>query len=244
MTAAAGDAFSPESIDLAWHEEDGGRSVTASCWFELAPIRHVVRKHVLTKEPWSKILGQRLVERLRASGGRLTGADGREFVEAVATQLHNACNEPRLCRFQDVEITNVEDSRDAAAQIRGRRAMEKILFVLPSGGVVFVRVEPAMFADRTVMVFLTTFFPRQAGWVSPARVAAATAARYVQRWAPHHHPTGGLLLPEPDDAVTEPDEVDTRAIHRRWFRFISPQTWGFRLQKDGQWAWTDPNPGR
>lgn len=243
MTAAAGDPFTPEPVDLAW-QEDEGRSVTASCWFELAPIRHVVRKHVSSAEPWTKILGQRLVERLHDCSGRLAGADCREFVQALTLQLRNACSMPRLCRFQDLEIADFEDSRYVAAQIRGRRATEKLLFVLPSGGVVVMRIEPAMFSDRIVAVFLTAFIPRHVGWVTPARAAAATAARYVQRWARHEHHTGGLLLPEPDEAVTEPDEMTSLAIHRRWFRFISPRTWGFRLHEDGQWAWTDPNPGR
>lgn len=244
MTAAADDGFTPDSVDLAWQEEGEGGRVTASCWFELAPIRHVVRKHVAGGEPWAKILGQRLAERLQATPGRLSGADCREFVKAVTTQLHNACSQPRLCRFQDMEITNFDDSRHAAAQIRGRRAIEKILFVLPSGGVVFVRVEPGMFTDRTVAVFLTAFIPRQVGWVTASRAAATTAGRYVQRWAAHYHPTGGLLLPEPDEAVTERDEVESRAILRRRFRFISPQNWGFRVQKDGRWAWNAASPGR
>lgn len=103
--------------------------------------------------------------------------------------------------------------------MQARNAMEKILFVLPSGGVVFLRV-------------------------APARAASTTASRYVQRWAIHHHPTGGLLLPDPDDAVTERDEMENRASHRRWFRFVSPKTWGFHRQKDGRWAWIDPNPAR
>ena len=244
MSAASGEKFTPESVEFAWQEEDGDRTETASCWFEFAPIRHVVGKHVVGGEPWSKILGQRLADRLRASGGRVTAADCREFVKAITLQMHTCCSQPRVCRFQDIEILNYDVDRYPVAQNYGRRAMEKILFVLPSGGVAFVRVEPAMFADRTVTVFLTAFLPRHVGWVAPARVAATTAGRYVLRWAEHHHPTGGLLLPEPDDAVTERDEVDSRAIHRRWFRFFSPKTWGFRLQKDGRWAWTDPNPGR
>jgi hypothetical protein len=244
MTAAAGDAFTPESIDLAWREDDAGRTVAATCRFELAPIRHVIRKHVASGEPWTKILGQRLVERLSGSVGGLPGADCREFVKSLSMQMHNACREPRLCRFEDVEITDFDDSRHAGEQIRGRRAMQKILFVLPSGGVVFVRLEPTIFDGSTVAVFLTAFLPRHVGWVVPARAAATTAGRYVQRWATHHHPTGGLLLPEPDEAVTERDEVENRAIHRRWFRFISPKAWGFRLQRDGRWTWIDPNPGR
>lgn len=243
MTSAT-NSFTPESVDLAWQEQDGKLTVKATCWFELAPIRHVVRKHVASHEPWSRILDQRLIERLQAAGGQLAAADCSEFVKAVARQLQNSCSQPRLCRFQDTEITNFDDSQHAAAQAKGRRATEKILFVLPSGGAAFVRVEPATTADMTVTVFLTAFFPRHGGWVAPARVAATTAARYVQRWAQHHHPSGGLLLPDPDDAVTARDEVDNRASYRRWFRFISPKTWGFRRQKDGRWAWIDSSPSR
>lgn len=244
MTAAAGDAFTPESVDLAWQEDDGPQRVTASCWFEFAPIRHVVRKHVAGNEPWTKILDQRLLDRLRNSGNQLAAADCRAFVQALARQLHNSCSQPRLCRFQDMEITESDERRHPATQLRSRKAMEKILFVLPSGGVAFARVEPATSADMTVAVFLTAFLPRHLGWVAPARVAAATAGRYVQRWAQHHHPTGGLLPPGPGDSVTEQDEVDNRATHRRWFRFISLKTWGFRRQKDGRWAWSDSNPTR
>jgi hypothetical protein len=90
-------------------------------------------------------------------------------------------------------------------------------------------------------VFLTAFFPRQGrGWVTPKRAATTTAAYYLRRWAQYRHRSGGRLHPEPDDAVSERDEVTGRATHRRWFRFVTPQTWGFRLQKDGQWAWQDP----
>ncbi|MFM8498123.1 MAG: hypothetical protein ACKOEM_21775 [Planctomycetia bacterium] len=243
MTAAR-DTFARESVELAWQEQEGRPAVTASCWFDYSPIRHAVRKHVAGNEPWNRILDHRLLERLRAACGRPAAADCRDFVKALSRQLENCCSQPRLCRFQDVEIADVDDRRHPAAQAQGPRAMEKILFVLPSGGVAFVRVEPATTADVTVTVFLTAFFPRHLGWVAPARAASTTVAKYVQKWALHHHPTGGLLHPDPDEAVTEPEEVDNRASHRRWFRFISLKSWGFRRQKDGRWAWIDPHPAR
>lgn len=242
MTAAAGDAFTAESIDLAWQEQDGGQSVAASCWFEHEPIRHAVRKHVAGSEPWDRIIDQRVVDRLRASGDRPSAADCREFVQAIARQMQACCSLPRLCRFQEAAIPAADDVRPAAARLHDPHAVEKILFVFPSGGVAFVRVERPRFDDLTVTVFLTTFLPRHVGWVAPARAAAKTAARYVQRWAPDYHATGGRLLPDPDSTVPETDEVDERALHRRWFRFISMKTWGFRRQKDGRWAWIDPNP--
>lgn len=243
MSAPAGDSFSPESVELTWNE-DGQPPVTARCWFEYAPIRHVVRKHVVSSEPWNRILDQRLLERLRANRNRLTGADCREFVKALNQQLLNCCSQPRLCRFQETEAINFDDAGDAAANLYSRPAVEKILFVLPSGGVAVARVEPANSRDTIVSVFLTAFLPRYPGWFTANRAAATMAARYVQRWARDYHPSGGLLLPEPDDAVTGKDDIDDRAVHRRWFRFITPKTWGFRMQKDGRLAWIAPHPGR
>jgi len=242
MTAAAGDAFTAESVDLTWQEPEGGRRVAASCWFEFEPIRHAVRKHVAGSEPWDKLLDHRLVARLRVAGDRLSAADCREVVQALARQMQACCSQPRLCRFQESAIPDDDNLQPATAHLQAPHAVEKILFVLPSGGVVFARVERPSIEDLTVTVFLTAFLPRHVAWVAPVRAAAKTAARYVLRWAPDYHPTGGRLLPDPSRGVTETDEVDERASQRRWFRFISMKTWGFHRQKDGRWAWIDPHP--
>lgn len=242
MSAVVNDAFTSEMASLAWHEHEADPPVKATCFFERGPVLHVTRKHCDGKEPWARILGERLARRLadaRAAGLTPATDDCRAFVSAVALQLDACGKKPLLCRFDELESPGIDQQDRPRWGFRHFRTWEKILFVLPSGAVAFARVIPSAIEDVLSLVLLTAFFPReQDGWVVQSRAAAASATRYVERWAEIPHRDGGQLLPEHDESVLEQDESVGVATRRGRFRFVTPETWGFRLQEDGQWAWS------
>ena len=240
MSTPAQDFFGSEGVSLEWREGDPEKVVNATCWFERAPIRHVVVKHVNTAEPWNRILDRSLLQRLvqAARGGPPpTATDCRAFVEAVTTKLRASCARPLICRFVETEVPVFANHAQQGLMRSGFNRCEKMMMVLPAGALAFLRVMPSGVVDETSVCFLTAFFPRQAmGWVAPKRAEEATVARYVQRWSARDHHTGGSLLPEPAESVNEIDDATGGA--KRWgqFRFISLKAWGFRRQKDGQWV--------
>jgi len=123
------------------------------------------------------------------------------------------------------------------------KAREKILFILPAGAVAFLGVDRPWAEGTLSAVFLTAFFPRQAAWVVPKRAAATNVERYILRWAERPHRSGGRLLPEPPEGVREEDQDTGAVTQREYFRFITPETWGFEVQSDGCAVWLGPRPG-
>ena len=190
-------------------------------------------------EPWGRLLDGRLVDRLAdaARRGRTPAAsDCHEFVAALAPTLRECCDRPLLCRFHETTLP-VHGAPGDAAAARGLYATdESILFILSSGAVAFARQVPAAVPDLVVSVLVTAYFPRQAGWVVAKRAAAASAERYVQRWSQTTHRSGGRLLPEPSEVVLDVSEDTGVPKMQGRFRFISPESWGFRRHADGEWV--------
>ena len=244
MNAAAQGGFTSEAVSLEWRESDVGQPVSATCLFKLKPLRHVFEKHVNSGEPWSRVLSGTLLQRLvqTARSGHLPAAvDCQDFVKSIADQLIASCAKPLLCRFVETEIPVFQGVTQTGPAGGKFARCEKILVVFQSGAVAFLRVTPSPVSDETSMVFLTSFFPRQAaGWVTQKRANAATVARYVQLWAPNEHHTGGRVPPKPADTVAAINEETGAATQVGQFRFISLKAWGFRRQKDGQWVWPEP----
>lgn len=239
MPAFADEASEPESVELSWSEPCG--QVVAVCWFELGPMLHVIRKHITGEEPWSRIVGSGLEQRLVQAGrqARLPAkADCREFVQALTAQLRASCSRPLLCRFLETLPPAAGDREIARGPSDRHFSAEKVLFVLPSGAVAFVREIRSAVPDVLVVVLVTAFFPRQSlGWRVQRRAAEASAERYILRWTSDWHPSGGRLLPAPGEALDDIDDDDDAAIIASRLRFISPASWGFRRQADGRWAW-------
>jgi len=232
----AQDFFKPEKVTLTWNEGSGGPAVTLDCWFESKAIRHVVEKHVNIAEPWRRVLNASVVDRLTAvvsARGLPAAADCRHFVEATGRQLQQACDQPLLCRFLETAFHFVDAAGRLHPILNNLKAREKILFILPTGAVGFVSVDNPWSNGTLAAAFLTTFFPRQVGWVAPKRAAKANVERYVLRWAQQPHSSGGRLLPELLEGVREEDGDSGAVTQREYFRFISPETWGFELRKDG-----------
>jgi hypothetical protein len=242
MSGVPEPVFTSEAVSLTWRDDDAGRTEALTCWFERSPIRHIVRKHVHSQEPWGRILDRPLLERLvRAveTGNVPAASDFAGFVRALKPQLESSCARPLLCRFH--ETGGPGGSPRYGVPTPPLATSEKFMFVLPSGAVAFVRVNPAVVAEVTVTVLLTAFFPKHTrGWVAPARAAAATVDKYLLRWAEYGHHTGGRLLPEPEDTVDAQDETTGRATRRGNFRFVSLKNWGFRRKNDSRWVWPGP----
>ena len=238
-------SFEPEKVTLSWHDGPGRTAITADCWFGSRSIRHVVEKHVNIAEPWRRVLNASVVDRLTAvvsARGLPAAADCRHFVETVGKQMQQSCDQPLLCRFLETDFHFFDHAGRLHPILSTLKAREKIMFILPAGGVGFVAVDKPWTKGSLTAAFLTAFFPRQVGWVVPKRAAAANMERYVQRWAKQVHSSGALLLPEPLEGVREEDG-DTRAVtQREYFRFISPEKWGFSRHKDGSFVWCGPRP--
>jgi hypothetical protein len=238
----------PMSIRLSWREHEADPPLAATCWFEEWPIRHVVVKHVASTEPWGRILGGGLVQRLADAtrhGGMPAPGDCRDFIAAMTRQLEASCSRPILCRFREVEPSFFSEPGRPQWGASSADSWEKILFVLPAGAVAFARLMPSGVPDVAQLVLLTAFFPGQTnGWVAPSRAAAGAAARYVQRWAQDLHHTGGRLKPEHADWVPEQDESTGTATLRGRFRFITLKNWGFQPHQDGQLVWLGSVPTR
>jgi hypothetical protein len=237
------DVFKPEKVVLAWHERPGGPAVTADCWFESKAIRHVVQKHVCGSEPWKRVLNASVVDSLKglvSDHARPPASDYRHFVEAVGRHLQQSCGQPLLCRFLETALHYVDTAGMPQPILGNLKAREKILLILPTGAVGFVSVANPWSTGTLVATFLTAFFPRQVGWVVPKRAAKANLERYVLRWAAQPHSSGGRLLPEPLEGVREEDGDTGAATQREYFRFISPESWGFELGKDGCQVWLGP----
>lgn len=231
------------AVELRWSEEPASRAVTATCWFEREPLWHMLTKHVCGSEPWSRILNGTLLQRLTrevAAGRRLSPSDIEELVESLAVQLKAACGKPLLCRSQEVPLPALGSAIPPGLTPNYFERTDKILILLSSGAVAFLRFVASPFEENLSMVFLTAFFPRQATWVVPARATAASASRYIQRWATFEHTTGGRLLPEPGDRLDEVDDATGSVVQRRLIRFITPENWGFRRLADGEWVWLGP----
>jgi len=238
MHEAGKGMYVAESIDLAWQE--GDIRVESLCWFELEAIRHAVHKHFAGSEPWGRLLEGPLVRRLADAarqGVTPAAADCRAFVAAIAPKLHDSCARPLLCRFRETKLPWHETSQRAESIRSWHEKDEYILFILPTGAVVFAREVAAPQPDVVNCVALTAFFPRQACWVVPKRGAQASVARYVQRWALQLHHSGGRLMPAFLDVVPGISETTGAAALQGRIRFISPETWGFKRLADDEWAW-------
>jgi len=242
MSAVGLGPFTAETVTLAWRERPGGATVTASCRFEAGAIRHVLDRHFGGAEPWTRILNDSLVRRLvRAvhDGVAPSAPDCRDFVAGVSSQIARSCERPLLCVFLETALHFI-DHRGQLRQNLQLRMREKILFVLESGAVAFVDITRPRADGQIPVVFRTAFFPRSVGWVSPKRAAEASITHYITRWAENGHHAGGLLLPEPRDGVRERDDDTGVEKQREYFRFVTPESWGFERQEDGQWVWFSP----
>lgn len=242
MSASGPEPFVAEQVSLAWREQPDGPAFTAACRFETGAIRHVIQKHFGGHEPWTRILAGSLVARLAEAGRRRlppAAADLRAFVAAVGEQIQACCNRPRLCVFLEVALHYVDDKGRLRQNFQLQKR-EKILLLLQSGAVAFVEVTNPLAPEPSSAVFRTAFFPRCTRWVVPRRAAEASMAHYVARWAEGEHHTGGLRLPEPWDGVRERDDETGVEKQREYFRFATPETWGFERQADGAWVWFEP----
>jgi hypothetical protein len=242
MSGAPEPVFTSEALSLSWRDDDANRTESVTCWFERDAIRHILTCHVGGDEPWARIVDAPLLKRFADAGraGRPpAAADCSAFAQALGRQLTASCRRPILCKFREMAVPVFGGAAAAARPVSQFAIYEKLLFILPTGAVAFARITPTTLESVAAVVLLTTFFPRTArGWVAPARAAAAAAARYVQRWAEFEHPSGGRLLPEPEETIEALDETTGRATRRSQFRFISRESWGFRQARDGQWVWS------
>lgn len=242
MTAVGPGPFTAETVTLAWRERPDGGTVTAACRFETGAIRHVLDGHFGGEEPWTRILNDSLVRRLvkaARDGVVPAGPDCRDFVAGVSGQIARSCGRPLLCVFLETALHFI-DHRGQLRQNLRLQTRENILFVLESGAVAFVEITQPQADGQIPTVFRTAFFPRSVGWVSPKRAAEASIAHYITRWAEDEHHTGGLLLPNPRDGVRERDDGTGVEKQREYFRFVTPETWGFERQDDGKWVWFSP----
>lgn len=239
MNTKANDGFTGKTITFDLREWPFGPSVSATCSFTLRAIGHVVAKHFGRQEPWKRILNASHADRLdevAASRNSPTPADCNDFVDRVAESIKKSCERPRFCVFLDCALHEIDED----GRLRPRlslRQWEKVLFVLDSGAVAFLKLLGPRSATSQEASFRTAFFPRAINWVAPKRAAAEAAARYVTRWAETPHPTGGYVLPKPVHGVKERDDESGIESQREFFRFTTPETWGFQLQADGEWVW-------
>jgi len=244
MTVANTAVFTTETVEISWREWPHGPTVTAACVFNAETISHVIGKHVIGKnggqgEPWQRILNASHVDRLTEAARRRSlpqEADCRDFVRLLTQAIRRSSDRPLFCAFLEMSLHEF-DRHGTLQQNLHLVRREKVMFVLDSGAVAFFELNGPRSALPRQASFRTAFFPRPKGWVSPKRAAAATAARYVIRWAEHEHHTGGRLLPKPLDGVRERDDETGMEKQREFFRFTTPEEWGFERQDDGEWVW-------
>jgi len=221
----------PVLVVIEWQDPEAGH-ISLTCRFALNSIRHVVERHVRNRgEAWGRVLSRGLIDRLIAAANRGEGwapaaVDFTDFAEALGAEMRTSASRPLLCEF-------VEQPK--AMLVKGRRRVTpgaitqaKILFVLRSGGVCFVRVDDRQDAQVTDLKgrLLTAYFPRCRGWVEPRRSYAAVVRRFVATWARHLDRCGKPRLPAAQVRVRA--ENEGRVVERNNFRFITPETWGFR----------------